>query len=211
VSAVQTIVGADGVFTVWLRRRGLSALGLLLLLFATRATTERIMWVHMVIQIPALVSIGVWCAGQSPGWSVRRWNVAGAPGLLLASSIVACWMVPRLLDAAVERTAVDALKFGSLVLAGAIGYWSWRIAPTLVRVFAAGNAAWMMATVGLLLLDAPVRLCVRYGSTDQQHTGYALIGITAVVIVSALLRAGLPLQSVPVDSEAAGRSQRRRA
>lgn len=199
VAATPALVGVRLSFNLWLRRRGLPALGILLLLSVTRVPLERVMPVHMLLQIPLLVVLGIWCAGDSLGCAARRWNVAGAPGLLLASSIVACWMVPRLLDAAIEFRATDALKFITLVIAGAIGAQSWRIAPTIVRVFVAGNALWMTATVGMLLLDAPVRLCVRYGAADQQHTGYAMLGITAAAIVMALLSAELPGKSIQVE------------
>ena len=56
--------------------------------------------------------------------------------------------------------------------------------------------AWMTATIGLLLLDAPTRLCVNYGASDQRVAGYGLLVVTVLVVVKALLRASVALPSV---------------
>ena len=84
----------------------------------------------------------------------RRWNVQGVAGLLIVSGVLMTWMVPRALDAAVEHLAIDVLKLLSLVAAGAIALYSWRVASAIVRTFVIGNMAWRTATIWMLLLDA---------------------------------------------------------
>lgn len=49
--------------------------------------------------------------------------------------------------------------------------------------------AWMMATIGMLLLDAPVRLCTSYGSSDQRETGIAMIALTVAGVAGAAVYA----------------------
>ncbi len=184
-----------------LRTRGAM---LLLSLVAFRMGLEQSMWLHMLVQMPLLVLAGIWLASPRPPSPeplsrqpdrktpvlamLLPYNVAGVPGLLLASAAIAVWMIPRPLDAATESWMVDALKFALLVVSGAIGAASWRQAGTVVRLFVLGNAVWMAATVGVLLLDAPNRVCVRYGANDQTVAGYGLVLATLFVVVAALVR-----------------------
>jgi len=168
------------------------ALGVVILAVVARGPLEQTMQRHMLVQLPMLVAAGVLLAQaftrrQRPAPTSTAWNVHGIAGLLLASGVVMTWMIPRALDAAVEHIIIDAAKFASLLAAGAIGATSWRAATTLVRTFVVGNTAWMMATVGMLLLDAPVRLCTSYGASDQRVTGIALVALTIAAIAGALV------------------------
>jgi hypothetical protein len=169
-----------------------SAVALLLAAIIARDALERSMFAHMVVQIPMLLGAGVLLAaamgrqGDAPrADATRGYNAYGIAGLLLAGGIVATWMVPRALDAAVEHAAWDSGKFGTLVAAGVLAHWSWWRASTIVRAFFVGNGLWMNATVGLLIVDAPARLCTSYTTNDQSRAGYALVGITIGIAVVA--------------------------
>ena len=158
----------------------LSAVGVAII---ARSPLEQTMQRHMLMQLPMLFGAGMLMGHTVPlrgdvrvMW--RRWNVQGVAGLLVVSGVLMTWMVPRALDAAVEHLAIDALKLLSLVAAGAIALYSWRVASAIVRTFVIGNMAWMTATIGMLLLEAPVRLCTSYGSSDQRETGIAMITLT---------------------------------
>jgi cytochrome c oxidase assembly factor CtaG len=181
-------------------RRLLLALGTVILVALTRHGLEATMQRHMLVQLPVLFAIGMLLASSvvpsiaargRRGTSVshvREWNAQGIAGLVLAGGVVMTWMVPRALDAAVESVFVDALKMASLVLAGVIAWHSWRAASALVRTFVVGNAAWMMATFGMLLLDAPIRLCANYGASDQRVTGIAMIILTVAAVAATAVR-----------------------
>lgn len=166
-----------------------------------RGVLERTMWLQMLVQIPMLIAAGVIAsrAMWPEGVRMSRWNRHGSSGLVLAAGGVAFWMIPRVLDAAVEQAGIDVIKALSLWAVGVVGARSWRAAGGIVQLFVLGNMAWMTATVGLLLLDAPTRLCVNYGTSDQRLTGYGLLVVTLVVVVKALLRASvaLPLTAGP--------------
>ncbi len=158
----------------------LSAVGVAVI---ARGALEQTMLRHMLMQMPMLFVAGLllgdgvsWRGNVPAMW--RGWNAQGVAGLLVVSGVLASWMVPRALDAAVQQVALDALKVLSLVLAGVIALHSWRVASAIVRTFVIGNMAWMAATIGMLLLDAPVRLCTSYGSSDQRETGIAMIALT---------------------------------
>ena len=159
-----------------------------------RSPLEQTMQRHMLMQLPMLFGAGMllghvvpWRGDVRAPW--RGWNAQGGAGLLFASGVLATWMVPRALDAAVEHAAIDALKVLSLVAAGAIALSSWRVASAIVRTFVIGNMAWMTATIGMLLLDAPVRLCASYGSSDQRETGIAMIALTMAGVAGAAVHA----------------------
>jgi len=168
---------------------GLSG-ALVLSCWAARATLDGTMWLQMLVQAPILVVAGVLAARDVPparSW-LRAWNAHGIAGLTLAAGGVMLWMIPRLLDAAVEHPSVDALKYATLVASGAIGAVSWRAAGVVVRVFLFGNATWMTATIGLLLLDSASRLCANYTMNDQQYAGYGLLVVTLTAVIFALVR-----------------------
>lgn len=131
---------------------------------------------HMLVQIPAL-----WLAGALMAWPGRanhpynHWNMAGVPGLLAASLVLAFWMLPIALDHAVASAVWDAAKALSLLLAGAVGLVSWRGAPLVIQSFFVGNAAWMSIAIGMLYQDDGPRLCNAYLLDDQGNTGSLLV------------------------------------
>ncbi len=175
-------------------RRLVGSVALVIGCMAARVTLESTMWLQMLLQIPLLITAGVLASrviSSEPSW-LRRWNRQGISGLVLTAGVVAFWMIPRILDAAVEHVGVDLLKASTVWTVGVIGAVSWRAAGAIVQLFVLGNMAWMMATVGLLLLEAPTRLCVNYGTSDQQFTGYGLLLVTVFAVVKALLRASVP-------------------
>ena len=180
-------------------RRLLVSMALVAGCLVARDTLERTMWLQMLVQIPLLISAGVIASGVIASRTTssellwRRWNRHGMSGLVLAAGGVAFWMIPRWLDAAVEHPGVDVAKALSLWAVGVVGALSWRAAGAIVQLFVLGNMAWMTATVGLLLLDAPTRLCVTYGASDQRLAGYGLLVVTLAVVVKALLRASVAL------------------
>ncbi len=146
-----------------------AALGLLvvtlLALPAARAALELSMWRHMVLQAPLWMLAGALLAGaldQRARASVARWNADGTTGLLYATLVLALLMVPRVLDLALVRPAIEAAKCAALVLAGAALRQSWRPAGLVVQGFFLGNVLPMTAVVGQLYIDSPIRVCNAY-------------------------------------------------
>jgi hypothetical protein len=143
------------------------------------------MMLHMFLQLPLFVAAGV-LAGHSTRNEPP--NASRPPVLAMfvcVTGILTAWMIPRALDAAVDIPIVNAAKLLSLVAAGWLAVRAWRVATTLARTFVAGNTIWMTATVGMLYLDAPIRLCTSYRRGEQQHVGIALITITVLAAAAA--------------------------
>lgn len=154
---------------------------------------------HMLVQIPLLVLAGIfaeqaWRAGRgrlpersrgsgSPGWS---YNEYGVPGMLFASLIGACWMLPRALDDALLVWQVAAFKYVGLFVAGVVLRASVRRSNTVIKLFFLGNFCWMSAIVGMIYLDQPVRLCNAYLQNDQEWAGRGLIAL-AIILPSSWL------------------------
>ncbi len=161
------------------------ALTVALLLPPVSRALESRMSLHMLVQIPLLVVAGAMlCAprrsatGQvSRPWAhlVRGVDPNGVAGLLLSASIVTTWMVPRALDLAATQRIADVFKVMSLLLAGALLRYAWRAASAVTHAFVLGNMTWMAAVTGLLLRDAPARLCTSYLESDQVHAGTGLL------------------------------------
>src|SRR3546814_7513908 len=65
---------------------------------------------------------------------LAAWNWQGVTGLLLASGAMACWMLPRVMDAAATQAWVDTVKYLSLPLAVGVPLaLSWPAAGFVVR------------------------------------------------------------------------------
>ena len=100
--------------------------------------------------------------------------------------MLAVLMVPRVLDLALVSPAVEAAKCAALVLAGAALRLSWRPAGWLVQGFFLGNVLPMMAVVGQIYIDSPVRVCNAYLLDDQTRLGQWLVGVAVVVALGWL-------------------------
>lgn len=170
-----------------------AALGLALLavlaLPVARHWLEASMWRHMLLQFPLWMAAGAWLAATlRPGMraALARWNAHGVSGLVLAGTVLAVLMVPRVLDLALREPGVEAAKCAALLLAGAALRLSWPAAGLVVQGFFLGNLLPMMVVVGQLFIDSPLRLCNAYLLDDQERLGQWLIAVAAVLGVTWL-------------------------
>lgn len=158
------------------------ALALLLALTPAREWLVSTMTGHMLGQIPLLLIAGALVAvPASVGRRGSAFNPGGAPGLLLSAAVLTTWMIPRALDLAVTSASVAHLESASVLISGALLRYSWRRAGPIGQAFFVGNLTWMAAVVGLLLRDAPVRVCTTYLVRDQFHAGTGLLLLAAAV------------------------------
>lgn len=186
--------------------------GSMLLLIAAvvfRGPLTASMFTHMLLHIPALVLAGVLAA---TGWSLRgggfknrlsaeslrqykKFNEFGVPGLLLAGFVGAYWMIPKALDQVMVSAPAEWGKFFMLFLAGWLLADSLRRSNNVIRLFFVGNFCWMMAIVGLLYQDNPVRLCNFYLMGDQEAAGVGLVVLAVALPVFWLLLCLKPVRS----------------
>lgn len=158
------------------------------------------MSLHMLVHIPLLVLSGIVLqlalsfqgAGRSafmqallrPYYALNEY---GLPGLILVSFAAAYWMVPKALDDVLVSTPMALGKYVGLLLMGMLFMESWRRAHLVFRLFFLGNFCWMMAIVGLLYVDNPVRLCNFYLQSDQEIAGIGLVVMACVLPLFWLL------------------------
>lgn len=179
--------------------RWLAAASPLALLWpGVRELVEARMSFHMIGEIPMLVVAG-WCAGRlrerlglGRGLTLacRRFDWRGWTGATLCSCVAGAWMVPSLLDASLLWTEFAAGKYASCWLAGWMLAGSMRRMDAEIVLFFGGNLAWMMASAGMLYLNAPARLCANYLRDDQQHAGLGLI-VLAIALGAMTCRRAL--------------------
>ncbi len=173
------------------RHQALAGLALLaaLCLPWVRHAMEASMWRHMVWQFPLLMATGALLAAGLPERAraaIARCNAMGIAGLLLVALVLALGMVPRVLDLVLLRPEVEWTKLAALVAAGAALRLSWRPAGVVLQFFFLGNVLPMMAVVGTLYVESPLRLCNAYLLDDQVRLGEWLIGAAAGVAVAWL-------------------------
>ncbi len=157
---------------------------------AVRKILEDDMALHMLLQFPLLLLAG-WLMARGTAerarTMLRSWNHAGIAGLLLASMVLMFWMIPRALDMVLVDGTLELTKFLTLVLAGAALELSWREAGMIVRGFFLGNVLPMMMVVGWLYVEAPVRICNAYLTSDQLRAGSGLLALAIAGSVAWLL------------------------
>lgn len=175
----------------WLRPWHLPALGLLLLLlnWALRDWLEASMWRHMLLQFPLLLCAGAWLAkGLPQRWrqALQPFNQSGISGLLLCATVLAVLMIPRVLDLALRQPEIELLKHLALLAAGAGLQLSWRSAGLVLQSFFLGNSLAMMAIVGMLYMESPLRLCNAYLQDDQIRLGQWLLGCSIALALAWL-------------------------
>jgi hypothetical protein len=187
-------LGFAGLLAPWQRRQGLigGVLWLVLALPFVRDLLQAQMWTHMMLQLPALAICGALMASAfAPDDHTPQhpWNAHGITGLSFCALVLTLSMVPRVLDMAVTDATWNASKFIGLTLCGMAWRVSWRPAAWVLQGFFLGNVLPMMAVVGYLYQDMPVRVCNAYGLQDQQRTGLLLNTFVVVVATAWLWRA----------------------
>lgn len=169
------------------------ALGLFALMWfePLRAGLERDMALHMAVQLPLLIALGVLIASALRRWEPRFLVEAdwlGIPGLLLVVFVTSFWMLPRMLDWSLADPLIDLLKFLSItLLAGLPLGLSWRRMPGLGRAFVWANFIPKLGAVGGLYLAAPARLCAFYRLDQQAVAGWTVIALTTVLALATLI------------------------
>jgi len=158
------------------------ALTVTLLLTPVRDFIVATMTGHMLVQIPLLLLAGFLISAPSGASMRRSWlNPGGAPGLLMTAAVLTTWMVPRALDLAVTSNGIALLESSTLLAGGVLLRHSWQRAGAIGQAFFIGNLTWMAAVAGLLLRDAPVRVCTTYLVRDQRYAGTGLLLVATAI------------------------------
>ena len=159
-----------------------------LTLWVWRSALEANMAVHMTVQVPLLIALGLLLAvvvrPREPRW-IANADWLGIPGIVLVIFATSFWMLPRALDGAVADRWMDLTKFLSLpLLVGLPLGLSWTRMPSLGRAFIWANFIPKLGAIGGLYLGAPVRLCAYYRLDQQAAAGWTLIVIAVALGIS---------------------------
>jgi hypothetical protein len=146
-----------------------------------RRALESTMALHMAVQVPFLIMLGVLLAAgardREPRWFADA-DWLGIPGIVAVVLGTSFWMLPRALDEAVANPAFDLVKFATLpLLVGLPLGLSWRRMPPLGRAFIWANFIPKLGAIGGLYLAAPTRLCAYYRLDQQDLAGWTLIAV----------------------------------
>ncbi len=141
------------------------------------------MFWHMAIQMPLLLLTG-WLIGLAYPESanirvLQFFNYEGLSGMLLASFILAYWMLPSAIDQAVVRYDFDAFKVISLILCGLILQHFFLVSKPVVQLFFLGYSLSMLTWLGVYFATTELRLCNAYSLESQVLSGKALCALGA--------------------------------
>ena len=147
---------------------------------------------HVLLQLPMLILAGWLVARSLPARllsAIDRYNEYGIPGILIVTFVGLCWMIPRVLDAALQLPMVALAKYVSIpLLVGAPLALSWPHMHPIARAFVWIELLAMLLRLGWLYLVAPTRLCNNYTLSDQVLLGKLLLIIAATIAVSWVIR-----------------------
>ena len=163
---------------------------------ASRHALELGMRPHMLAQYPLLMLSGALLGlAVPPRWrrALGDWNTLGLSGMTTVAVFMAVLMIPRVLDLVLVDARAELVKFGALLLAGALLRSSWHAAGRVMQAFFRGGMLPMMIVAGTVYQDAPLRLCNGYRLDEQQRLGEALICIAVAIAAAWLWRAGREL------------------
>lgn len=161
------------------------------LIAPVRHAVEASMFSHMVLQLPMLVLAGLLAGRRIRGPIAGRIAAIDAFGLssvLMISTVSLAWMIPAALDLTLISPPVNLLKYLSLWSASFLLGTALRRITLGVETFLLGNLVWMLATAGLLYMDATTRLCVNYLFDEQRATGLGLLALAAALSLRLMVR-----------------------
>jgi hypothetical protein len=154
---------------------------------------------HVLLQLPMLALAGWLVARDLPARvlaAIERYNEYGIPGILIVIFVSLCWMLPRVLDAALELPMVALAKYVSVpLLVGAPLALSWPHMHAVARGLVWIELLATLLRLGWLYLVAPARLCNNYVLSDQILLGKLLLIISAAIVVFWVARLFAPLPS----------------
>lgn len=146
---------------------------------------ESIMVIHMHMQMPLLIIVGMlftpFLKERFPSF-FEKWNENGIPGILLFFIVLSYWMIPRAMDDALTSIPVEVFKFISLLfLAGVPLRDSWRKLTPLVKKVLYVLLVLEFGILGWLYIFSDTQLCNNYVIAEQQALGWTFV-IFAVCI-----------------------------
>jgi hypothetical protein len=158
-----------------------------------RQLIEASMFWHMAVQMPLLLLTG-WLVGVArPKITNIRilqfFNYEGLTAMLIASFLLAYWMLPSAIDQAVVRFDFDAFKVISLIFCGLVLQNFFFVSKLVVQLFFLGYALSMLTWLGIYFATTELRLCNAYSLESQVLAGKALCALGATLALGWLWKA----------------------
>lgn len=142
---------------------------------------------QMLIQFALLVATG-FAMGNLLLRSNSRWlqlfRTFRWALLIVATLTLGIWMIPRMLDLAVESLFVEVVKAASLTFLGGVPLClAWKSFGPVLHGLIHVEAAASIFRLAWLYLDSPVRLCTQYLYNDQIILGNSLIVVGGLYLL----------------------------
>jgi hypothetical protein len=149
--------------------------------------SESIMVLHMHMQMPLLVIVGMLFTPflrERFSSFFTKWNENGIPGVLLFLIIIIYWMIPRAMDEAIANPVVEMFKFISLpFLAGIPLRESWRKLTKWGKNLTLISISILFTAVALLYIVAPLQLCNNYLVAEQKALGWTSLFMAVGIMI----------------------------
>lgn len=151
---------------------------------------ELTMSTHMLAQMPLLVGCGFLIV-RSLGVRQQEYMLdalgGSVPCVLLALIASTYWMLPRAMDAALGDAVTEIAKFMTLpLLVGAPLALAWPRLGLIGRGVVWTNFFSMLAVLGWLYIEAPVRVCNSYSVSGQEQAGWLMVALALGLFIAWL-------------------------
>ena len=154
------------------------------------AWLESTMVGHVLLQLPLLVTIGLFAIDVLPTKltnMVVLINAGGIFGCISITFIFLVWMIPRCLDASLAYESVALCKYLSLIVGGMLLRMSWPLAHPITRGLLQIEFITMLLRLGWLYLISPERLCNSYLLSEQIWLGRGFLIIALALCCTWLI------------------------
>ncbi|WP_313893565.1 hypothetical protein [Psychrobacillus sp.] len=148
---------------------------------------ESVMAIHMHMQMPLFVIVGVLMATFFQRRFSRLfaiWNGNGIPGIILFMIIVIYWMLPRTMDEALTIQKIELFKFVSLpFLAGVPLRDSWPKLGVIGKNIIFVLLSVLFSSMAWLYIMTPIQLCNNYLIIEQKTLGWGFVFQAAGIFI----------------------------
>jgi len=156
-----------------------------LLSFAINDWLSATMPRHQIIQLPAMLGLGIILGLNFPQFNIKETSWAIAILIFIMASLI-FWMLPHSIDYSVINKSFNRIMHLNMLLAGILLVAVLRNVLFEVKILFLGMLAAMLLATGIVLRSFNILLCSAFNINQQKETGLYLIIIGFLLFIMAL-------------------------
>lgn len=129
---------------------------------------------HQVIQLPAMIGLGIILGFNFPQFNIREtsWGIAA---LIFIMASIIFWMLPHSVDYAIAEKPFNVIMHFNMVITGILLVAVLRNILFEIKVLFLGMLAAMLLASGFVFRSLNILLCSAFNIEEQKETGLYFI------------------------------------